>query len=203
MYEWIRLVCSGFGTSTCPEGAHILHLYSDDAERRSEIAGFVDAGHVAGDRVLYYADSRVEDMDQWATVTGLGENLADTGSQVEVLRACDVYCQSGTFDPDLMMERLSALYLESLEAGHRGLRVTGEMTWALSGIQGSERLAEYERRVNDVFATYPITAVCQYDINRFSPDLLNDLIRSHPYIVENGQVIRNPGFEEQAAGQPS
>ena len=196
MDSWTRLISSGFGDSACPEGAHILHLYSDETERRREISGFVGAGHTSGDRVLYFADSFIDDTNEWAETSGMGDDLVCVYAEAEVFRACDIYCESGTFDPDPVLKNLGTFYLESIEAGHRGLRVTGEMTWALSGFQGSERLTEYEQRVNDVLATYPITAVCQYDINRFAPDLLNEVLRSHPYIVENGQVILNPRFEE-------
>lgn len=196
MDNWTRLISSGFGDSACPEGAHILHLYGDEAERRRELSGFIELGHAASDRVLYIADTIIEDADEWTEVSGIGEDLIDAYSKAEILRACDVYYASGTFDPDPVLERLTALYLESVEAGHRGLRVTGEMTWALSDVQGAERLAEYEKGVNDVVAAYPLTAVCQYDLNRFSADLLKEVLRSHPFIVENGQVIPNLHFEE-------
>jgi hypothetical protein len=40
---------------------------------------------------------------------------------------------------------------QALADGYAALRVTGEMGWALRGLPGSERLIEYEAKLNRFF----------------------------------------------------
>lgn len=62
----------------------------------------------------------------------------------------EAYLRSGEFDPRLMMAFLRQTEDETLAAGFTGLRVTGEMTWALGPETGCERLIEYEALINRV-----------------------------------------------------
>ncbi|RQV99013.1 hypothetical protein EH221_00980, partial [bacterium] len=62
----------------------------------------------------------------------------------------------GKFIVDEMLGRLKAFYEEAIEKGYSHTRVSGEMSWALRGIPGSDRLMEYEAWVNVVLQTHPI-----------------------------------------------
>ena len=68
------------------------------------------------------------------------------------------------------------------------------MSWALKGVPGCERLMEYEARVNDVVKTHPISAICQYDANRFSGALIMDVLRTHPMMIVRGHIVHNPYY---------
>ena len=68
------------------------------------------------------------------------------------------------------------------------------MGWALEGLPGTERLIEYEARVNTVVAEYPCTACCQYDARRFDGATLFHVLSVHPAMVVHGQVVRNPYY---------
>jgi len=46
-----------------------------------------------------------------------------------------------------------------------GLRVTGQMTWALRDLPGTGRLLEYEARINDFLPGSRCLALCQYPVN--------------------------------------
>jgi hypothetical protein len=54
-----------------------------------------------------------------------------------------------------------------------------------------ERLMEYEAMVNDVLVTHPITAICQYDANCFDGATILDVLRVHPMMIVQGQIVRN------------
>ena len=62
------------------------------------------------------------------------------------------------------------------------------------GTPGSDRLMEYEALVNNVLKTHPITAVCQYDANRFSGATIVDVLKVHPMMIVRGQIVRNPYY---------
>ena len=58
----------------------------------------------------------------------------------------------GVFDPDGMICLLEKETRRALDEGYSALRLTGEMSWALQGLPGSERLMEYESKLNTFFS---------------------------------------------------
>lgn len=82
----------------------------------------------------------------------------------------------------------------SIGEGYGGACASGEMSWALRGVPGSERLTEYEALINTIVREYPTTAVCQYDARRFDGATLFDVLAVHPMMIIRGQVVRNPCY---------
>lgn len=70
------------------------------------------------------------------------------------------------------------------------------MKWPgpLRGIPGSEKLIEYESRLNLLVEQNPITLICQYDANRFDGATIYDVLNVHPMMIVRGQVVRNPYY---------
>jgi hypothetical protein len=185
----------GFTEQAFPAGTHMCFIYSDDAERRSLIAKFLAAGFTSGEKVGYFADSATpEEVRMWLAAKGLEIPDDKWMRQFSVLDAATTYCPKGKFVPDTMLDALRAYYEQAMEEGHPGVRVSGEMTWALRGIPGSQRLMEYEALVNTVLATHPVTAICQYDANLFDGGTILDVLRVHPMMVVHGQILENPYY---------
>ncbi len=96
------------------------------------------------------------------------------------------------------------------DAGHTGFRIIGEMTWALDG--GLKDLAEFEARLNlnRVWQRHACAGLCQFDMRRFTPRMLREMIIVHPLVVIGGRVCRNPYYvppeqylsPETASGKP-
>lgn len=193
MCDTCRQIDLGFTDETYPEGAHMCFIFRDEAERRSVVADFVRSGLRSGEAVRYFADqASPADVDRW-----LYEHEVEVGTALETRPAADAYFPDGRFDPDAMCERLRASYTGIREAGYASGRVTGEMTWALRDVPGADRIIEYEQKVNDVVETHPLTAMCQYDANRFSGDVIFAALRVHPYMVMDGHLVRNPYFRRE------
>ncbi|WP_198679199.1 MEDS domain-containing protein [Thermomonospora amylolytica] len=166
-------------------GDHLCLTFADDAERRRVVTAYVRDGLERGERVLYFADqSAVPEVLGWLRAAGVRTAPALAGGQLLVTTAEDGYLAAGAFDPDAMVATLVKETRDSLAAGYTGLRVSGEMGWALRGVPGGERLGEYETKVNQVFADSPASAVCQYDARRFDAAQLDDFDRRHPRAVE-------------------
>ena len=79
-------------------------------------------------------------------------------------------------------------------AGHTGFRIVGEMTWALDG--GLKELAEFEARLNlnRVWERHGCVGLCQFDMRRFTPEMLREMIIVHPLVVIGDRVCRNPYY---------
>jgi PAS domain-containing protein len=93
--------------------------------------------------------------------------------------------------PTLCLPLLRAETKKAREQGYTALRVTGEMTWALRGLPGFERLIEYEIKLNEFFPGSRCLALCQYDRRRFEPEVLLDVLRTHPISVIDAQIYKN------------
>jgi hypothetical protein len=185
----------GFTEETFPVGTHMCLIYSDEAERRSTISKFLDAGLMADEKVAYFADMMSpDDVLDWLTDAGVkvaGNGKAD---QFSVSVAEETYCPNGKFVPNEMLDTRRVYHTRLHDEGYCGGRVSGEMSWATKGIPGSDRLMEYEALVNKVLKTHPITAVCQYDANRFSGATIVDVLKVHPMMIVRGQIVRNPYY---------
>ena len=182
----------GFTEEKFPAGTHICLIYNNDNERRRLIARFLEAGFHEHEKVAYFADTMTTD-EVHAWLAAMDVELPQ-GDQFVVTGAVQTYCPGGKFIPDEMLNTLRAFYEETMGAGYPGGRVSGQMSWALRGIPGSDRLMEYEALVNDVLVTHPITAICQYDVRRFNGATILDVLKVHPMMIVHGLIVRNPYF---------
>lgn len=189
----------GFSQGHFAPGTHICLVFRDEAERKSIVSRFIEAGIAEQERVFYFADSaKPGEVRDWLGALDVDTDTALTGGCLSIDEAADTYCPDGAFVPDRMLDTLRSAYTGSREAGYPGSRVSGEMTWALRGFPGSDRLMQYEAAVNRVVQSHPITAMCQYDANRFSGSTIFRALQVHPYMVMHGQLVKNPYYLEGA-----
>jgi hypothetical protein len=80
------------------------------------------------------------------------------------------------------------------KAGFSGIRSCGEMSWALKNIPGSDRLMEYETLLNTVGGEFPHSGMCQYDARLFDGATLLNILKVHPYMIAQGQIVKNPFY---------
>lgn len=199
MTQTRREVSLGFTLESYPEGTHMCYIFNDESQRRDVIAAFLDSGLSEGEKVGYFVDT-VTPEEVLSYLRGLGVKIPDrtAPASLSISKAEDTYCPDGTFVPERMLENLRTYYAASIAEGFPGSRVSGEMSWALKGIPGSQRLVEYEALVNDLVIEYPVTAICQYNANLFNGGMLFDVLSVHPMMVVNGQVVKNPYYIQQA-----
>jgi hypothetical protein len=189
----------GFSAERFHPGTHICLVFRDEHARRSIVSKFVESGLLEGERVFYFADAaEPADVIDWLSSLDVDAAAALDKATFSVDPAASTYCPDGTFVPERMLGTLKQAYTQSHEEGYPHSRVTGEMTWALRGFPGSERLMEYEAAINDVILTHPITAMCQYDANHFDGHVIFRALQVHPYMVMNGQLVKNPYFASEA-----
>jgi len=79
----------------------------------------------------------------------------------------------------------------AMSEGFSALRATGETEWVLRGGRGLERWMEYESRLTHTLSENNCSALCQYNRRLFPPELILDVIRTHPMVVYGSTVCRN------------
>lgn len=171
---------------------HLCLIYESPEEQFAAVVPFMRIGLERGERCIYIADDNTADVVlEQMSMGGIDvKKVLGTGA-LSVLTKKEAYLKQGYFDPDWMIRFLKETTDESKAMGYKGLRVTGEMTWMLGGDPGSERLIEYESKLNYFFPENDALAICQYNIRRFSPELIRDVIRTHPLVIYRGQVCKN------------
>src|ERR1700730_298246 len=93
-----------------------------------------------------------------------------------------------------MLGKIEQYASGSRGAGHAGFRIVGEMTWTLEG--DLKALAEFEARLNlnRVWERYACAGLCQFDLRRFTPETLREMIIVHPLVVIGDRICRNPYY---------
>jgi PAS domain-containing protein len=171
---------------------HLCLIYETPEEQFAAIVPFVQVGLARGEKCIYVADDNTSsDVLEQMKRGGVDTAGALATGALSVITKTEAYLKQGYFDPDWMIQFLKDAADAARVEGYTGLRVTGEMTWVLGGDPGSERLIEYEAKLNYFFPENDALAICQYNIARFSPQIIMDVIRTHPLVIYRGQVCRN------------
>ncbi|WP_433053225.1 MEDS domain-containing protein [Dactylosporangium sp. CS-033363] len=162
-------------------GDHLCLPFASEVEQREVVSAFIADGLRRGERVLYFTDrTNPEALDAWLDPRGVDGALAIARGQLEV-RGAD---GRDGFDPAEVVGGIRDAVRDARAAGFQGLRLTGEMSWALRGVPGATKLHEYESGVSStVVDSGDLAAVCQYDERLFERADLTRLVSVHHGVV--------------------
>jgi hypothetical protein len=196
MAEPGRHICLGFTDEPYPAGTHICYLYNSDEERRQILPLYAQQALSANEAFNYVADvpSRAE-LQQVLEHLDLAAAARERPEQMGVAITAEGYYPKGRFDPDDMIARLREAYQQCHAHGMAGARFAGEMSWALRGVPGADRILECESRINDLIEEAPMTIMCQYDLTKFDGGLIWEVLNAHPVVILGGHVLRNPFYQ--------
>lgn len=171
---------------------HLCLIYKNKKEQFATVVPFMRIGLERGEKCVYVADENTaNDVMEAMRAGGIDVNAARKKGSLAIITKKDAYLRHGYFDPDEMIKFLEESTVMAKKEGYMALRVTGEMTWMLGGEKGTERLLEYESRLNRFFPKYDCLALCQYNRKRFSSDILLGVIYTHPIVVVGNVVCKN------------
>lgn len=175
---------------------HICLFYRTREEQFAAVMPFMADGLQRQEQCIYLADENSPEVIRGAMRRfGIDVSRAERSGQLTIAGKEETYLQGGCFDPDAMIAQLRRA---ARAAKVRGtvVRATGEMTWSLSGLPGCNRLAEYESKLNNFFPRHLFTGVCQYNLNRFPSEVVQDMIRTHPLIATRTMLARNYYYQQ-------
>lgn len=188
-------------------GLHVCSIYQNKEQQFSELLAFFKTGLENNHKCIYIVNENTKEE-----VTAIFEKAEiDLKKYIEsgqflFLTKKETYLKDGFFDPDEMIALLKQTEADAIKEGYAGMRITGEMTWLLDNLEDSKKLIEYEAKLNDFFPRSNSSAVCQYNENKFEPELLIDVIRTHPQLIIHGVAYENkyfytpPQYLERAKG---
>ncbi|NQT31125.1 MAG: MEDS domain-containing protein [Deltaproteobacteria bacterium] len=175
---------------------HICQIYSTPEEWNAAVTTFLVTGLRQGEKCFYIVDTHTADQVR-ALLHGQGIDVTavEASGQLVISHESESYTLDGFFDPNRMIAHVITKTEETAAEGYHTIRSASEMGWVLRGQPGSNRLIEYEAKLNrDVFPQYPITGLCQYEWQKYDLPFLLDVICTHPIIMVGTTVYENPYY---------
>jgi signal transduction histidine kinase len=174
---------------------HFCSIYESPEEHYAVAIPFMRMGLDRGEKCIYIADDgTIGDVRQRMQSEGIDVERASASNALVVAGKEEAYLKHGSFDPDWMFTFWKEATDSAMSEGFSALRVTGETEWVVRGGRGLERWMEYESRLTHALSENNCSALCQYNRHCFPPELILDVIRTHPVVVYRGTVCRNMYF---------
>src|SRR5262245_2534664 len=171
---------------------HLCSICERPQDHYAVAIPFIRIGLDRGEKCIYIADDgTLGDVRQAMESEGIDVERATTTKALVLATKEQAYLEHGSFDPDWMFTFWKEATQLAMSEGFSALRATGETEWVLRGGRGLERWMEYESRLTHTLSESNCSALCQYNRRLFPPELILDVIRTHPTVVYDSTVCRN------------
>jgi signal transduction histidine kinase len=171
---------------------HFCSIYENPEEHYAAAIPFMRMGLDRGEKCIYIADDgTIGDVRKAMQSEGVDVERAIESNSLVLATKEQAYLKRGSFDPDWMFTFWKEATDSAMSEGFPALRVTGETEWVLRGGRGLERWMEYESRLTHALLENNCSALCQYNRRCFPPEVILDVIRTHPVVIYRGTVCRN------------
>ena len=171
---------------------HFCSIYETPEEHYAVAIPFMQMGLERGEKCIYIADDgTMDEVRERMELQGIDVERATESNALVVAPKEQAYLKHGSFDPDWMFTFWKEATDSATSEGFSALRVTGETEWVVRGGRGLDRWMEYESRLTHALSENNCSALCQYNRRCFPPELILDVIRTHPVVVYRGTVCRN------------
>lgn len=170
--------------ATCEGIFHEASIYGSDSELRDTALSFLRDGLDAHEPTYVILGPHQDDLVR----RELGEQAG-----LHYISATDVYVK-----PAQTVQGYLDVLTAEVAAGAEQVRFVTEVPHPGTG-SAWDWWGRYESAVNQIFAELPVWAICTYDERTTPPDVLDEVLRTHPYLVRpGGQHVPNDGYEPPA-----
>ena len=171
---------------------HLCSIYESPQEHLAVAISFIRIGLGRGEKCVYIADDgSLGDVREALQAEGIDVDRAVASNSLVSTTNEQAYLKRGSFDPDWMFSFWKEAAELAMSEGFSALRAIDETEWVLRGTLGLERWMEYESRLTHSLSQSNCVALCQYNRRLFPPELILDVIRTHPIVVYGNTVCRN------------
>jgi|GEM_PF-6384342 len=175
---------------------HVGLFYSSADEQLSVVLNYMKTGLELREKCVYvFYENRFDPILEGLESEGVEVDSALKNGDMLFLDYKEVYLGRDFFDPEYVIKKLKYFSDLAVSGGYGGLRITGEMSWANEEFPGSERLMEYEAKLNFFIPRNKITALCQYDMSSFLSGSLIQAIKTHPGVIYKNSMCENGYYE--------
>ncbi|WP_435065258.1 MEDS domain-containing protein [Halobaculum sp. EA56] len=173
---------------------HLAFFYRSPETQLTVAAAFLASGLSDGRRCLYLADvNEPTEIRSALRAAGVDAAARVEAGDLAIRDASEVYLDAG-FDPDRMIRTLEETAAESVEDGYEGVFVAGENSWCFHTEASFDHVLDFEADFDAVCPDLPVTALCQYDLSRFSEESIAKALWTHKQVVYRNAVCENPFY---------
>lgn len=159
---------------------------------------FLEEGLALGEKNVHTVDPKLrDDHRQRLALAGIEVEATFKTGQFQVRDWSDTHLAGGHFDQHKTLALFRQIMDKSKSDGFPITRFVTNMEWAVEANLDSNALLEYEATANSVWLRPdgPINPViCTYDLNRFTANIIVDVMRAHPMVIIGGVLRENPFF---------
>lgn len=172
-------------------GDHIAFFFRADEERAAFVIPYMVRGLDSNELCVYIAhDNSVPEILAEFKDAGVDTDAAIATGALKVVTVKDTYLRHGIFEPMRMIASLDDEVRTALKAGRSGLRITGEMSWAMDLPSSVSRLCFYEEQLRQRWPA-KLGGLCQYNESLFSNEVVAKMADCHHVVVRGGDIIRH------------
>src|SRR5437868_14925153 len=177
------------------EGMHICTFFRSSAEKYRVLMPFIREGMEQGDRAFHIVNPSLRsEHTQRIAEAGIDTAQAEVDGQLEIIAWEQGPLRGGSFNQSAMLSLLPALLNDGRTRGFPVTRFIADMAWVLNDPDASDRLLEFECRVNLALPKAGDIVICAYDLDKFGAGIVIDALRTHPIVLIGGIVQRNPFY---------
>lgn len=179
------------------QGDHVCTLYSSPEEQLAAAIECIKEGLHRGERCLYICgEHSVRRFRAALCKGGIDVRAEEARGALNIVTKEKAHLSGGRFNPDAMIGLLHSAVKDALAAGFTGLCAAGDMNWVLDDAPGTERLAEYEAKLNEFYKSNRALGLCQYNRSTMPPAMLDHCLATHPFVRIDGPILlENPFYE--------
>lgn len=168
-----------------PRPIHACAIFDTPTEQLRVMSHHLSAGLASGQRALGLIElGSAGDLTEALELQGVDVAGQVARGALQVRSASSAYLPDGSFDPARTIQMVAHAEQDALLAGYRGLCAAANMSWALGGAPGTERLTEYEYLIErTVYRRLNVVGLCQYEATRFEAEELRRIRGAHPIQV--------------------
>ncbi|MDF9408945.1 MAG: Cyclic di-GMP phosphodiesterase response regulator RpfG [Pelotomaculum sp. PtaB.Bin013] len=171
---------------------HLCLIYDTPEEWYDIVIPFFLLGLEQGDKCIYIADASTADQIRvFLNEEGVNVAAVESSGQFVILTITEIQPEDGIFDPDQMISLLKKETAKAMHEGYNAIRITGEMTRFLQVGTDASKLIEYEAKLNYFFPEYPCVSICQYNRKETAPEIIKEVIMTHPILVHGSHIHHN------------
>ena len=172
---------------------HLCFIYNTPKQWIDVIIPFIKKGIENKEKCIYFLENSTKGLirDNLKEEGLDTESLEDSG-QLLMLDEYSIYAPDGFFKVEFMLDFLKKETKKALNEGYGSIRIIRDMSWTINEYPWSENLIEYESRLNqEFFEKTPATTICCYYAPLFNPEIIKDIILTHPLIINGNKLYKN------------
>ncbi len=180
-----------------PAPMHICGFFDSREQQYEVILPYIMEGLETNEKVINILEGN-RHSEHCRCLADNGISIAEklSSGQLEVLASENTYIKDGEFAAEKMYKMLEQTLLSASRSGYDSVRACGDMVWALKNLPGTDELLEYEASLNILTPQHSCSLICMYDISSFSQKAITDALLTHPYVIKDGKISKNPHYIE-------